>query len=497
MARCFFIGIGGTGAKCAEALIHLCAAGLGPDRCSIMLVDQDEPNGNGERCRRLLEAYVQLYGLLSHQGAGAGPHLFHTDVAAPAGGVFWCPSARQGARLHDICNYGLLSQPQRELVDCLYLPSEREQTLDMGFRARPSVGAAVLLAQTLEGDAFWQTVFESIDEARRGEPVKIFLLGSIFGGTGAAGLPTFARLIRRAVADRTGDKVAIGGGLVLPYFYFPAPPRQDRDLLPDSAAFLEQTQGALGYYHRLFAEEALFDNLYAIGWQPLLEIKAYKEGGKEQRNPALLPELFAGLCALRFFASDDPAPVTYFGREPSSVSWMDLPQVHPPNRDEVRQALGTLLRFGHAFHSVYRRELAADRWRQHRREAWFRRLIGESGASLADPAVQGLLDLVDFYGAELLRWSANIAFGGAGDGADVRLWRAAQYARQTGDPFERAELAPAPDFQRTFGRLIESEEGPDLATIFDRLTYRQLGGERRVPANFISGLHQACAFRPR
>ena len=46
MARCFFIGIGGTGAKCAEALIHLCAAGLGPDRCSIMLVDQDEPNGN-------------------------------------------------------------------------------------------------------------------------------------------------------------------------------------------------------------------------------------------------------------------------------------------------------------------------------------------------------------------------------------------------------------------------------------------------------------------
>jgi hypothetical protein len=176
---------------------------------------------------------------------------------------------------------------------------------------------------------------------------------------------------------------------------------------------------------------------------------------------------------------------------------MDLPQVHPPNRDEVRQALGTLLRFGHAFHSVYRRELAADRWRQHRREVWFRRLIGESGASLADPAVQGLLDLVDFYSAELLRWSANIAFGGAGDGADVRLWRAAQYARQTGDPFERAELAPAPDFQRTFGRLIESEGGPDLATIFDRLTYRQFDGERRVPANFISGLHQACAFRPR
>jgi hypothetical protein len=156
-----------------------------------------------------------------------------------------------------------------------------------------------------------------------------------------------------------------------------------------------------------------------------------------------------------------------------------------------------LLRFGHAFHNVYRRELSADRWRQHRREAWFRHLIGENGTPLADPAIQGLLNLVDFYSAELLRWTANIALGGAGAGADVRFWRVAQYARLSGDPFERAELTPAPDFHRTFGHLIESEEGPDLATVFDRLTYRRPDGERRVPVNFISGLHQACAFRPR
>jgi hypothetical protein len=122
--------------------------------------------------------------------------------------------------------------------------------------------------------------------------------------------------------------VAIGGGLVLPYFYFPAPPRQDRDLLPDSAAFLEQTQGALGYYHRLFAEEALFDNLYAIGWQPLLEIKAYKEGqGAAQPGAAARvvcwPLRVALLCQRRSGARNLFRPRTVVGQ-------LDGPAASPP-----------------------------------------------------------------------------------------------------------------------------------------------------------------------
>ena len=42
----FLIGIGGTGAKCIEHLVHSCSSGLGPDKLWVGMVDQDEANGN-------------------------------------------------------------------------------------------------------------------------------------------------------------------------------------------------------------------------------------------------------------------------------------------------------------------------------------------------------------------------------------------------------------------------------------------------------------------
>jgi hypothetical protein len=113
--------------------------------------------------------------------------LLRTEIATPSGGATWCPSSQHGATLGEICRYDRLPPEQKALMDCLYLPEERTQKLDKGFRAHPSVGAAVLLSQTLEAEQFWQNVSASIRAAREAYDVKIFLVGSIFGGTGAAG----------------------------------------------------------------------------------------------------------------------------------------------------------------------------------------------------------------------------------------------------------------------------------------------------------------------
>ena len=56
----FIIGIGGTGAKCLEHLIHCCSAGLGPEDLWIGMVDQDEANGNVNRTKILLNKYQNL-----------------------------------------------------------------------------------------------------------------------------------------------------------------------------------------------------------------------------------------------------------------------------------------------------------------------------------------------------------------------------------------------------------------------------------------------------
>ena len=56
-------------------------------------------------------------------------------------------------------------------------------------------------------------------------------------------------------------------------------------------SFLEQSRGALDYYHRLFEKEQrkTFDQLYLVGWDPLIELPVFEKEGNLQRNPALLP----------------------------------------------------------------------------------------------------------------------------------------------------------------------------------------------------------------
>ena len=58
MPQNFVLGIGGTGARCVEAFLQLCAAGLGPESVSVGLIDQDEANGNVSRTLALAKALV-------------------------------------------------------------------------------------------------------------------------------------------------------------------------------------------------------------------------------------------------------------------------------------------------------------------------------------------------------------------------------------------------------------------------------------------------------
>ena len=63
----FIIGIGGTGAKCLEHLLHSCAAGLGPKNLWAGMVDQDEANGNVSRTKILLYKYIKLRDTLPNE----------------------------------------------------------------------------------------------------------------------------------------------------------------------------------------------------------------------------------------------------------------------------------------------------------------------------------------------------------------------------------------------------------------------------------------------
>ena len=78
---------------------------------------------------------------------------------------------------------------QRISFEVLYSEKERTTQLHEGFRGHPSIGAAVMAQTVLGGGEPWKTFNSKV--AKDPNP-KIFLAGSIFGGTGASGLPDYS-----------------------------------------------------------------------------------------------------------------------------------------------------------------------------------------------------------------------------------------------------------------------------------------------------------------
>ena len=124
----------------------------------------------------------------------------------------------------------------------------------------------------------WQKLFDALDEANSGK-IKIFLVSSIFGGTGASGFPSIARLLREIIKKKNiTDGVKIGGALMLPYFSFPKPDLDEEKQVAHANTFWSN-QEELDYYSRMFESgEKIFDELYLAGADPLIPLKYFEKG---------------------------------------------------------------------------------------------------------------------------------------------------------------------------------------------------------------------------
>ncbi|HUC19886.1 MAG TPA: hypothetical protein VMR98_00105, partial [Candidatus Polarisedimenticolaceae bacterium] len=139
----YVIGIGGTGAKCVESFIHLCAAGLMPDNKSLfsLFVDPDGSNGSLKRAGQLLQNYHDCKKLQL-----GSTDLFKNDLRIARPDV-WSPLQDKPQRLDQFFNYDTLHQSAAaHLFDVLFSPKEKQTSLEYGFRGHPSIGAAVMAA---------------------------------------------------------------------------------------------------------------------------------------------------------------------------------------------------------------------------------------------------------------------------------------------------------------------------------------------------------------
>jgi Tubulin like len=327
--KLFIIAIGGSGAKCVESIVQVAATGLyTKEEIEVLFVDPDENNGNVDRARKTLSTYQECQQLVTGGSTEQQIEWMSTPIKSYD---LWSPFQGKlgGRELSSYFNYGTMDAGLASLLEVLYTPEERNQQLDEGFRGRPSIGAAVMSQIDLKrlDTEPWGSLIQSINNAvgGQGKQARVLLCGSIFGGTGASGIPTIARLLRNKLEQQgITDKVKLGGLFLLPYFSFTVPPGAETNgLYAASDQFLLNTDSALRYYVTQASE--LFDTVYLLGNENTSEVE-FSVGNTTQKNRPHFIELYAALAARDFLIEDrDDALLSITRDQVGTIKWSDLP----------------------------------------------------------------------------------------------------------------------------------------------------------------------------
>ncbi|MFA4827828.1 MAG: tubulin-like doman-containing protein [Thermodesulfovibrionales bacterium] len=454
----YAIGIGGTGAKCIEALIHLSAAGLMPKgELYVLFVDPDKGNGNIDRAAITLQRYIDLKRIQ----LGAVDFL-KTNISEAKPNV-WSPFENEAQpTLDKFFQYNELRESNKaatHLFDVLYSPSEKATTLEKGFRGHPSIGAAVM-AETVrlgQGEPWGTFRNRIIQDIRGGTGARIFLFGSIFGGTGASGFPTIATLIRKELAELQQnnqnvpqqENMKLGGMLAMPYFSF-LYESQDTEMKAKSENFLINTHTGLKYYyHKTYSN--IYDAIYSCGDETQSLVSTASLGGNTQKNEPHFVELYAALSAITFFSEKDPSGFNLIARKQlNQLDWIDLPDGKVGTA--IKQKIGQLTRFAFSYLSVYYPMLKAIRENERAyRAPWFIDFFARENISLNN--TQTSLDDLKAFCEDFLLWVANLHNSAKEEKINLINWNAFAHVVKEKDGKEKVKLLPS--FRlKDFGNLI-------------------------------------------
>jgi hypothetical protein len=371
-----------------------------------LLVDPDENNGNIEECQKLEKIYQACRDLkLGNSDLFRG----QISLAGP-----WTPILNaQSDSLEDIFNYNQLANndsEEAELMDLFFERRELEMSVKQGFRGRPAIGATVFANSVNFDSGVWKEFRGAIKNAGAASPPHILFAGSVFGGSGASGVPTLVRLLSNHLqADAANARYALI--LLLPYFQFR--PVEGEAIQADPASFPMATAEALKYYHeRGFL--SICHTLYALGEQVPAEMAVSAVGAKEQCNDPHFIELVAGMGALRFFDGDssgeDYTLAVASRAADTSVTWDDLPFDSAASSATVRQVQNKLQKlavFAVAYHYIFYPQIVeALRAGGSRIPYWIEHIERER---VSPDAARGPLAAVDNYCVKALEWLMHVS----------------------------------------------------------------------------------------
>ena len=303
--------LGGTGARCGEIFVHMCANGyFTADSITILYIDSDTENGNAKELHKAIKLYNRCresYRIIqSPIPCFFRPRIDFMTADPVRGSIIFSDIAQQGQE--DVEEL----RAAWAFMRALYSEEECATQILDGFFARPNVGAALFSANMEQiMEQFVDHVLISQQDLKK---IKIFMLGSLFGGTGASSLPTISRYLKDRLFGQStdkliGDKLKIGACMAMPYFSFSREKQAeearmtDRGIKIEADKFSTKTRSALEYYKMVDSvpDRRIFDSLYFLGHDGNDVRGQYDIAGTGQRNLPHIVEFYAASAAVAFF----------------------------------------------------------------------------------------------------------------------------------------------------------------------------------------------------
>jgi hypothetical protein len=309
--RVFIFGIGGTGSRVLRSLTMLLASGVKinqPVTVVPIVIDTDANNGDTARTRDLLRSYYTIRkNFVNKTVNSTTDSFFNTEirsfkrlddsVADAADLDVQFNFQNQDNTFANFINYNGLSQPNKDLIELFYNDSvnqfpELHLNLSLGFKGNPNIGSVVF------NDLKYSEQFKNIESSFTSTD-RVFIVSSIFGGTGSSGFPTLVKLIRTS-SNNNLAQCKIGAVTVMPYFNVET---NDKSAI-NSAIFDTKTKAALSFYSG-DSHISSINSLYYIADNNQPGSLQNVEGGVDQINNAHVIEMLSATSIIDFLNTDE------------------------------------------------------------------------------------------------------------------------------------------------------------------------------------------------
>lgn len=288
--KLYIFAIGGSGSRVIRSLTMLLAAGVHADSTIVpIIIDPDTANGDLNRTVCALRQYEEVRKGLKFDNTIESKFFSAVITSLNDDGNYLLPLiGTSGITFDKYLNVGGMSQENQALAKMLFSNNNLSSTMDVGFKGNPNIGSIVLNQFTQSADfKNFETNFVAGD--------KVFIISSIFGGTGASGFPLILKTLRTSNNSALA-KAPIGAVSLLPYFNLKT--EEQSSIQADS--FITKAKSALLYYEKNVTGNNTLNDMYYLGDD--FSGKSYDncDGGDKQSNDAHFIELLGALAVLNF-----------------------------------------------------------------------------------------------------------------------------------------------------------------------------------------------------